>query len=142
MSNPGIHTQLLAAAARALKANGADARQVQVSVRGPDGTLLRYSGTPPEGEDGPPQGGRGGWPASWRFFSPVAEKAIAALRARGSWMSSEELANALGETCNASFKGLLGDLTDRKVLESSVGRGYRLLTEPPRGEPRHKEAEG
>ncbi len=59
------------------------------------------------------------------WLSPVCEKILAFLTS-GDWVSSQKIAEAVGEDCNDLFKGRLADMVDRGILESAPGKGYRM----------------
>lgn len=61
------------------------------------------------------------------WTSPICAKVIDVLTRHGDWMSSQKIADAIGEDCNDLFKGRLADYADRGILESAPGKGYRLV---------------
>jgi hypothetical protein len=64
-----------------------------------------------------------------RWLSPEEELIVKAL-ASGEWRTGQEIADATRQPKNNTFYGLLSNLVERDVIESSTRHGYRLLTKP------------
>jgi hypothetical protein len=67
---------------------------------------------------------------SWLWLSPT-EKAIIASASEVNWMTGQNLALAANLPWERDLGAILRNLVERCILESSNGKGYRLLN-PPR----------
>lgn len=69
-----------------------------------------------------------GVPAQARWLSPLGERIVACLRGRN-WTRAEDVARMLDESLTGDLRAILRGLTERGILESSPGKGYRLVVE-------------
>ncbi len=71
-------------------------------------------------------------PLTCRGLSPTEDSILKALAAAepGAWVTAEELGKATKQGKSTSFTGILTNLAEAEVIESSPGRGYRLPVNP------------
>lgn len=88
--------------------------------------------------------GKGGWkvpepeerPAGvlphWLWLSERGLRIMEAVKVH-EWTTAEEIARQIGENYGPEFRGVLKDMTDRGMLTSCQGKGYRMCVTPPEG---------
>jgi hypothetical protein len=76
-------------------------------------------------------------PPGWRPCSPLEVRIVGQLRAAGGWMTTAELAQALGENYNATFRTIIANLADQDsgIIESNTRHGVRLRRVADSGTP-------
>jgi hypothetical protein len=72
-----------------------------------------------------PEAGR-----AWLWLSPLERRILDALAGRG-WTTSKALARLVAESNSGDLRAILRNLTERLILDSSPGKGYRVKTERP-----------
>jgi hypothetical protein len=63
--------------------------------------------------------------AAWLWLSPIEDLVVSKL-AGGVWLTSDQIAERVGEPVTSRLKGILANMVERKILLSENRRGYAL----------------